>query len=85
MNILFDCYAIDIQMENHLHCIVPNDEIMKFNKWSVVKFIFQRLVRYNQGLTGRVFQLRVGSGSGIGKNYRVGSGSGSGSGIGNIY
>ena len=26
MNILFDCYAIDIQMENHLHCIVPNDE-----------------------------------------------------------
>ena len=39
----------------------------------------------NQGLTGRVFQLRVGSGSGIGKNYRVGSGSGSGSGIGNIY
>ena len=27
MNILFDCYAIDIQMENHLHCIVPNDEI----------------------------------------------------------
>ena len=35
-----------------------------------------------QGLTGRVFQLRVGSGSGIGKNYRVGSGSGSG--IGNI-
>ena len=38
-----------------------------------------------QGLTGRVFQLRVGSGSGIGKNYRVGSGLGSGSGIGNIY
>ena len=36
-----------------------------------------------QGLTGRVFQLRVSSG--IGKNYRVGSGSGSGSGIGNIY
>ena len=36
-----------------------------------------------QGLTGRVFQLRVGSGSGIGKNYWVGSGSGSG--IGNIY
>ena len=40
---------------------------------------------HDQGLTGRVFQLRVGSGSGIGKNYRVGSGSGSGSGIGNIY
>ena len=40
---------------------------------------------HGQGLTGRVFQLRVGSGSGIGKNYRVGSGSGSGSGIGNIY
>ena len=40
---------------------------------------------HSQGLTGRVFQLRVGSGSGIGKNYRVGSGSGSGSGIGNIY
>ena len=32
-----------------------------------------------QGLTGRVFQLRVGSGSGIEKNYRVGSGLGSGS------
>ena len=29
-----------------LHCIVPNDEIEKFNKWSVVKFIFHRLVRY---------------------------------------
>ena len=29
-----------------------------------------------QGLTGRVFQLRVGSGSGIGKNYRVGVGFG---------
>ena len=42
-------------------------------------------VYWYQGLTGRVFQLRVGSGSGIGKNYRVGSGSGSGSGIGNIY
>ena len=38
-----------------------------------------------QGLTGRVFQLRVGSGSGIGKNYRVGSGLGSGSVIGIIY
>ena len=38
-----------------------------------------------QGLTGRVFQLRVGSGLGIGKNYRVGSGLGSGSGIGIIY
>ena len=37
------------------------------------------------GLTGRVFQLWVGSGSGIGKNYRVGSGLGSGSGIGIIY
>ena len=37
--------------------------------------------RCNQGLTGRVFQLRVGSGSGIGKNYRVGSGLGLGSGI----
>ena len=40
---------------------------------------------HSQGLTGRVFQLRVGSGSGIGKNYRVGSGLGSGSGIGIIY
>ena len=39
----------------------------------------------SQGLTGRVFQLRVGSGSGIGKNYRVGSGLGLGSGIGIIY
>ena len=39
----------------------------------------------DQGLTGRLFQLRVGSGLGIGKNYRVGSGLGSGSGIGNIY
>ena len=27
-----------------------------------------------QGLTGRVFQLRVGYGSGIGKKFRVGSG-----------
>ena len=42
-------------------------------------------INYDQGLTGRVFQLRVGSGSGIGKNYRVGSGLGSGSGIGIIY
>ena len=40
---------------------------------------------HHQGLTGRVFQLRVGSGSGIGKNYRVGSGLGLGSGIGIIY
>ena len=40
---------------------------------------------HHQGLTDRVFQLRVGSGSGIGKIYWVGSGSGSGSGIGNIY
>jgi len=40
---------------------------------------------HNQGLTGRVFQLRVGSGSGIGKNYWVGSGLGSGLGIGIIY
>ena len=40
---------------------------------------------YHQGLTGRVFQLRVGSGSGIGKNYRVGSGLGLGSGIVIIY
>ena len=39
----------------------------------------------DQGLTGRVFQLRVGSGSGIGKNYRVGSGLGLGSGIDIIY
>ena len=31
-----------------LHCIVPNYEIEKFNKWSVVKFIFHRLVRYNE-------------------------------------
>ena len=30
-----------------LHCIVPNYEIEKFNKWSVVKFIFHRLVRYH--------------------------------------
>ena len=46
---------------------------------------FQTFDAANQGLTGRVFQLRVGSGSGIGKNYRVGSGLGSGSGIGIIY
>ena len=38
----------------------------------------------DQGLTGRVFQLWVGSGSGIGKNYQFGSGLGLGSGIGNI-
>ena len=43
------------------------------------------LLARHQGLTGRLFQLRVGSGLGIGKNYRVGSGLGSGSGIGNIY
>ena len=43
------------------------------------------MIVHGQGLTGRAFQLRVGSGSGIGKNYRVGSGLGSGSGIGNIY
>ena len=42
-------------------------------------------MRQDQGLTGRVFQLRVGSGLGIGKKYRVGLGSGLGSGIGNIY
>ena len=42
-------------------------------------------VYFDQGLTGRVFQLRVGSGSGIGKSYRVGSGLGLGSGIGIIY
>ena len=30
-----------------LHCNVPNYEIKKFNKWSVVKFIFHRLVRYH--------------------------------------
>ena len=40
---------------------------------------------WGQGLTGRVFQLRVGSGSGIEKNYRVGSGLGLGLGIGIIY
>ena len=40
---------------------------------------------YRQGLTGKVFQLRVGSGLGIGKKYRVGSGLGLGSGIGIIY
>ena len=40
---------------------------------------------WQQGLTGRVFQLQVGSGSGIGKNYRVGSALGLGSGIGIIY
>ena len=45
----------------------------------------ESMKNYVQGLTGRVFQLRVGSGSGIGKNYRVGSGLGSGSGIGIIY
>ena len=47
--------------------------------------IMTRSQPHPQGLTGRVFQLRVGSGSGIGKNYRVGSGLGSGSGIGIIY
>ena len=40
---------------------------------------------HGQGLTGRVFQLRVGSGLGIGKNYRVMLGLGLGSGIDNIY
>ena len=38
-----------------------------------------------QGLTGRVFQLRVGYGSGIGKNISGRFGYGSGSGIGIIF
>ena len=50
-----------------------------------IAFGYGLYMPYRQGLTGRVFQLRVGSGSGIGKNYRVGSGLGSGSGIGIIY
>ena len=59
----------------------------KIRLWDAcITIVFSQVFRgNNQGLTGRVFQLRVGSGSGIGKNYRVGSGSGSGSGIGNIY
>ena len=40
---------------------------------------------YDQGLTGRVFQLRVGYGSGIGKNILGRFGYGSGSGIGIIF
>ena len=40
-------------------------------------------IYYNQGQTGRFFQIRVGSGSGIGKNF--GFGSGSGSGIGTVF
>ena len=38
---------------------------------------------HDQGLTGRVFQLRVGYGSGIGKNIsgRIGYGLGTGIGI----
>ena len=36
---------------------------------------------YDQGLTGRVFQLRVGYGSGIGKNILGRFGYGSGTGI----
>ena len=39
----------------------------------------------HQGLTGRVFQLRVGYGSGIGKNISGRFGYGSGSGIGIIF
>ena len=38
-----------------------------------------------QGLTGRVFQLRVGYGSGIGKNISGRIGYGLGTGIGIIY
>ena len=41
--------------------------------------------RYEQGQTGRFFQIRVGSGSGIGKNFGFGSGSGSGLGIGTVF
>ena len=60
MNITFDGWDIyagpwRLQREialplkrGSLHCIVPNYEIEKFNKWSVVKFIFHRLVRYNE-------------------------------------
>ena len=59
MNITFDGWDIyagprRLQREivlplqrGSLHCIVPNYEIEKFNKWSVVKFIFHRLVRYH--------------------------------------
>ena len=39
----------------------------------------------NQGLSGRYFQLRDGSGSGIAKNFGFGFGYGSGTGICTIY
>ena len=39
----------------------------------------------NQGLSGRYFQLRDGSGSGIAKNFGFGYGYGSGTGICTIY
>ena len=43
------------------------------------------LMGVQQGLTGMVFQLRVGYGSGIGKNISGRFGYGSGTGIGIIY
>ena len=50
------------------------------NKSAVFPPVHQR-----QGLTGRVFQLRVGYGSGIGKNISGRFGYGLGSGIGIIF
>ena len=43
--------------------------------------LVQISIRYRQGLTGRVFQLRVGYGSGIGKNISGRFGYGLGTGI----
>ena len=40
----------------------------------LIKSFCHQLITLIQGQTGRVFQLRVGSGSGIEKIFRVGSG-----------
>ena len=49
------------------------------------QFDSQFKLSFQQGPTGRCFQLRDGSGSGIGKNFGFGSGLGSGSGIGTVF
>ena len=46
---------------------------------------YETILHYNQGPTGRGFQLRDGSGSGIGKNISGRIGYGSGTGIFTIY
>ena len=56
---------------------LPIDPGLKFGKWRsrhLGKYKFLFFGYYMQGQTGRVFQLRVRSGSGIENIFRVGSG-----------